>query len=347
MGVTIKQIAEAAGVSRGTVDRALNNRSGIKPEIAEHVKQIAKEMGYKPNLAAKLLSEQQYIKWTIGIILVTENNPFFDEVLQGVKTALNEFAEFGIRNIVKTMTSYDTQLQIQLIDELVESGVNGIVLTPIHSREIADKINELSEKGIKFVTINTDILDTARIAYVGCRHKKSGAVLAGLLGLLANGNPRKIGIITGTKKNLAVTRRFKGLLETLEQDFPNIKVLAVYENEDNEELSYIVTKKLLMDYEELDTVCVLGAGIIGSIQAVKELELRQDLKVMVYDLIEEVKQALKDNVVDATITQEPFKQGYEGVQILAKYLAYNQLPEKELNFTELAVVTKYCLNDFE
>ena len=43
MPATIKQIAAAAGVSRGTVDRVLHNRSGVKPEIAVHVRQIAKD----------------------------------------------------------------------------------------------------------------------------------------------------------------------------------------------------------------------------------------------------------------------------------------------------------------
>ena len=56
MGVTIRQIAEAAGVSRGTVDRALNNRGRIRPEVAERVRQIAEEMGYKPNQLGRALS---------------------------------------------------------------------------------------------------------------------------------------------------------------------------------------------------------------------------------------------------------------------------------------------------
>ena len=45
---TIKEIAEKAGVSRGTVDRALNNRGRINPEVAEKIKTIAKEMNYVP-----------------------------------------------------------------------------------------------------------------------------------------------------------------------------------------------------------------------------------------------------------------------------------------------------------
>lgn len=53
MRVTLNQIAEAAGVSRGTVDRALNHRGRINPEVAERILQIAKEMGYRRNLAGR------------------------------------------------------------------------------------------------------------------------------------------------------------------------------------------------------------------------------------------------------------------------------------------------------
>ncbi len=55
MPVTLQQIAEAAGVSRGTVDRALKDRGRVRPEVAEKIKNIAKEMGYQPSLAGRAL----------------------------------------------------------------------------------------------------------------------------------------------------------------------------------------------------------------------------------------------------------------------------------------------------
>ena len=68
MGVTLQQIAEAAGVSRGTVDRALNDRGRIKPEVAEKIKKIAEEMGYRPNRAGRALAmAKQSVR--IGVIL--------------------------------------------------------------------------------------------------------------------------------------------------------------------------------------------------------------------------------------------------------------------------------------
>ena len=344
MAVTIRQIARAAGVSRGTVDRALNSRSGIKPEKVEHVLRVAAELGYKPNLAAKMLSDKQHSIIKIGIALVTEHNPFYDDVLRGIRTALEEYADFGIENMIHIQQDYsDIKQQIKALEAMEAQGVRGIVMNPIHCPEVAAKINALFEHGIRVVTINSDITQSNRIAYVGCHDRQSGEVLAGLLGLIANGLPMKVGVIAGPTHNLAVIRRKSGMLETLATNYPNIEVTSAYENENNEELSYQLTHQMLASHPTLDTLCVLGSGIIGCLNAVRERNAVKRTRVIVYDLIQEVRQALLDGVVDATITQEPFRQGYDGVQIIAKYLAFNQLPDQELNYTSLSILTRYCL----
>ena len=95
MGVTIRQIAEAAGVSRGTVDRALNNRGRIRPEVAERIRAIADEMGYKPNQLGRALSmSRNNIK--IGVILQGAETPFMKEVLKGIQEACAEVDNLGI-----------------------------------------------------------------------------------------------------------------------------------------------------------------------------------------------------------------------------------------------------------
>ncbi|MFO7576442.1 MAG: LacI family DNA-binding transcriptional regulator, partial [Pelovirga sp.] len=57
--VTIKEIAGIAGVSRGTVDRVLNNRGKVNFEVEQRVKEIAKRMNYRPNRAAKALAARK------------------------------------------------------------------------------------------------------------------------------------------------------------------------------------------------------------------------------------------------------------------------------------------------
>ena len=89
MSVTIKQIAEKAGVSRGTVDRVINNRGHVKPEIEERIQKIAVELGYRPNAAGKALAARKK-SFIIGVILCARGNEFFDDILKGIKGAEQE-----------------------------------------------------------------------------------------------------------------------------------------------------------------------------------------------------------------------------------------------------------------
>ena len=95
MAVTIKDIAARAGVSRGTVDRVLHNRPGVKPQVQEHVRRIADEMGFLPNRAGKILAaRKQPLK--IGCFLPGIGNAFFEEVLAGYDAAAAEYAHYGV-----------------------------------------------------------------------------------------------------------------------------------------------------------------------------------------------------------------------------------------------------------
>ena len=89
MGISIKQIAEMAGVSRGTVDRALNGRPGIRPEVKAHVLAIAGQLGYRSNRAGKLLGLHKS-PLCIGIQMPSEGNDFFEAVKDGQRQALSD-----------------------------------------------------------------------------------------------------------------------------------------------------------------------------------------------------------------------------------------------------------------
>lgn len=70
-----KQIAEMAGVSRGTVDRVLNNRGSVNANTAARVREIAEKLNYKPNKAGLMLAAQKK-NLKIGVILFPDSNPF-------------------------------------------------------------------------------------------------------------------------------------------------------------------------------------------------------------------------------------------------------------------------------
>ena len=93
MAVTLQQIAEAAGVSRGTVDRALNNRGRIRPEVEEKIKKIAREMGYQPSRAGRALAMAKR-KIRIGVILQYMTDSFYAAGFKGSPGSKRRSGEF-------------------------------------------------------------------------------------------------------------------------------------------------------------------------------------------------------------------------------------------------------------
>ena len=89
---SIKEIAALAGVSRGTVDRALNNRGGVNREVAERIRRIAAEKDYKTNRAALALAARKK-PLKIGAIFPVEGNVFFLDVIAGLRAAEEEYKD--------------------------------------------------------------------------------------------------------------------------------------------------------------------------------------------------------------------------------------------------------------
>ena len=118
---TIKQIAEKAGVSRGTVDRVLNNRSGVNEETARRVLEIARLLDYKPNKAGKALAAQKN-KFLIGIMVFSRKNPYFDAVIRGFEEKAEELTFYGLEILIKRVP-YNHEAQIDAI-MAIESGMD-------------------------------------------------------------------------------------------------------------------------------------------------------------------------------------------------------------------------------
>ena len=124
MSVTIRQIAEAAKVSRGTVDKVLNNRPGVSVEVREQILQLANELGYKPNAAGKSLAFQKK-PLRIGFLLPTAHDPFYLDVQAGIARAADELAGFGVEVVCRTMEHITVADQLACIRAMAQSSLAG------------------------------------------------------------------------------------------------------------------------------------------------------------------------------------------------------------------------------
>jgi LacI family transcriptional regulator len=324
MAVTIKQIAELATVSRGTVDKVLNHRPGVKEETRQKVLKIAKELNYQPNFLGKaLVQSKDPIK--IGIILTPEYNPYIQEMLTGVKSAQNEFYAFGIDIRIKMPISLEPAEQISILNELEAEGVNGMAVFPIDDNMVRNKINQLVDNGIAIITFNSKIEGTNDFCFVGQDHRKGGKTAAGLLAkLLPSGGD--VGVIISSYRLSCHQDRLNGFLDKLQEASSCINVLEVQENQDRKEDAFKITLEYCNQHPQLKGLYITGGGIAGVGSALSLLNLSHNVAVICHDLIPDTLALLQDGTVDFALGQSPEFQGYQLVKILFEYLVKKQNP---------------------
>ena len=326
--VSIKQIADLAGVSRGTVDRALNDRYGIDPELKARILKIASDLGYRSNRAGKMLSIRKS-PLNIGIQMPSIGNEFYTEVERGLQSAARDYADFGLTLNIRTMKGFDAQAQIRQIHELIAEGINGLAFVPINHPDIQVFLEEIAATGLPVITLNSDISEGRRLGYVGIDYWQSGATAAGVLRLLANQQPIQVLILTGSVQILGHNQRITGFSQILRKNSPNIQIVDILETLDDEQNAYELTREAFTKDPGIDAIYLTAGGVAGTIRALEDLGLAGRIRVICNDLTETERDYLDRGIISATIGQQPYEQGYKPVQYLFEYLLDGTLPPEE------------------
>jgi len=326
MSITIKKIAEICNVSRGTVDRVLNNRGKVKPETERFVRKIAEQMGYEPNPAGKALAAKKK-NIVVGVVLISEGNPFFDEVIRGIRESEKEYTAYGVSVLIQTMHGYDVEEQCRLMEE-VGSQVNALILNPISDLKVQHKIDQLVDRGVFIVTVNTDIENSKRSCYVGSDYINGGETACGIMGVLTGGRA-KVGVVTGSFKVAGHNQRIAGFKKVMEKKYSQIEILEIVESEDDDILAFEVTNRLLQNYPQLDALFITAGGVYGACRAVLSQARQQHIKIVSFDSAPNTVEMLKQQVIDVTIYQHPYTQGRKAMQIVFSYLVNGLEIKKE------------------
>lgn len=340
MAVTIQQIAEKAGVSRGTVDRALNHRGRISPDVEKRIRRIADELGYVTKSRKRAIQDK---KLRIGVVTFLSTRVFSTEISRGVRQASSELQEQGIEVLVKECESMDEQEQIRAVDELLEEHIFGLAIMPVNCSAVRDKLNQVDEQyHIPIVTFNSDIVGTRRRCFIGMDNRRSGQAAAGLMGMLTRGSGNIL-VITGFFTNYANNSRVDGFIEELKNRFPELKIAGVHCTFDNETEVESVVKTALLGINGINGILVVSSGQAGIASAFQSLALEKRPYVIFFDQTPCTEEALRDDTADFVIDQDCFVQGYEAAYILARLLVKNQQPCSEYYYTNIHIKTKYNL----
>lgn len=148
MPVTLKDIAERAGVSRSTVSRALNGQGRMKEATRNYIKSIAAEMGYMPNFLAQSLHETT--TKMIGVVITAVSDPFTWELIEGIE----QTADSAGYTIFLGMSNFDPEKEMDTILKFYQRRVDGIVVQTAHVLNFNDP--RLHNIDVPIVLINDE-----------------------------------------------------------------------------------------------------------------------------------------------------------------------------------------------
>jgi len=327
---TVANIAELAGVSRGTVDRALNNRPGVNPQVAETVRRIATELGYAPNRAAKALRFNHNPK-RIGVVLPAGSGDFFGEIVRGIRRAEYDFHDMGIQTEISMIDCTDDIAVAQVLAQLAGDGIAGVIVRAPDTPRVSSAIDALWSAGIPVLTINSDVRNCKRLCFVGQDLRKSGAVAAELMAKIVPRSGRVLAV-TGNLQFQAHRDRIIGFQEGITRwrsELP-VEVREGFESyEGTSQCIEAAHREAEREHTEIVGVYMATGSVKACVDTLRRKAAERRPRVVTNDVIPAVRMGLLAGDIDFTVFQDPVHQGYAPVKILYEYLLTDEPPPSD------------------
>ncbi len=329
---TINSVAAHAGVSRGTVDRVLNGRPHVRPEIAEKVMNSMRELGYIPPKAEQAamlglnnaLTNMQSIR--LGVLLTNESGYLRQELLRGINGAEEILKDYGVKILLQICDTNLTDEYLERLSWLEAQEVHGIALCAKDHQAIVQRVNQLNDKGIGVVTMNSDLPDSQRLCFVGQNDKKNGRVAGSLLSKILQSND-EILIAIGNKEFSGHRQRMEGFEECiLEKGFQENKLHAIETYNDYTQ-TYVRVKEMLEKNPRIKGIYMANHSVTGCADAVKDTGREGQIHIVCHDLTDSTIRLLKTGKIDFAIGQNIYQQSYQALMILREYVQRKTLPE--------------------
>lgn len=273
--VTLRDIAAAAGVSYQTVSRALNGSADIGATTRARILELCRELGYRPNSAARMLRTKR--SRAIGVVISDVENPFFGQIVQAIET---EAYKFGYC-VILANSNEDLDQERAVLGGLLERQVDGLILAPAGGSH--EYLNEDVPLGLPIVTINRAVAER-ETGSVLVQNRESAREATEYL--LKKGH-RKIGAVIVDFALMTTQERLEGFYDALRVWGCNCDPQWIREGGSRRESARLAALEILSQPKRPTALLAFSAILTeGALLAMRELGLRHgsDVDIVGYDL---------------------------------------------------------------
>jgi LacI family transcriptional regulator len=294
----IREVARLANVSISTVDRAFHGRNGVGESTRGRILQIARALGYRPSLAARMLSVGPTLV-RIGVAIPREVHFYFDQLRDGLLAEARRFEELGVE-VVYRPTERLGMHGVETVSELINCGIQGLIVAPGEPGRLVPIIDEAERRGIRVICVDTDAPGSSRSTVVGVDAKASGRLAAELMGRYLEPGSR-VAIVTGTLQVDHHRKKAEGFCELFPQLCEGGSVIDVIEAHDDEDEAFRKSFALLEATESLAGIYVNTGNCLAVCRAISARELSGKIQLVTTDLFKEMVPYFERGTIFASI----------------------------------------------
>ncbi len=325
--VRIKDIAEKAGVSTGTVDRVLHERGSVAPEVKKRVLEVIEELGYERNPLASALAYNKTAR-IIALLPEPDKDFYWWQTHQGVDRAVKAVQHYGLF-VDKVFFNYgDRAGFLEQAKEAMATQPDGFLFPPMFTEEARWLMEACEEAKVPYVMINTNLEGGNPLSYIGQDSYHSGVLGARLLnyGLAPGMAAAILNLDSSEKAAQHLISKEQGFRDYFTQeDKRDIRVFrADCESFDDPNKLRDFMTELLDTHADLQGIFVTNSRAFKIMDCSEELMTKRGVKIVGFDLIPPNLEYLKQNRIDFLINQNPTEQGFRGIYCLFQHLIQGQ-----------------------
>jgi LacI family transcriptional regulator len=337
--IRIMDIAEKAGVSIGTVDRVLHSRGEVSDETRDKILKIINDFDYRPNILASSLASKKVITFASLTPWAPDKDSFWSKPQEGIEKAISQLRHFGVRLEQFYFKMEDPETFTKEAAKIFELSPDGILLAPWAKRESLKFTQELDQRAIPYIFIDSNLKEANPISFIVQNSMQSGYLAAKLIdyGIAPKSNILILHITKDLQNANHLLQREKGFMDYFETvKNKSHKIVKIEVPSDRIEIANRLNK-CISDTESIDAIFVTNSKV-NLVAGFFDL-FNNRPKIIGYDLIPKNVDLLLRNKIDFLLNQKPESQGY-----VATNLLFDRIVRKEkiinANYTSIDIITK-------
>lgn len=311
--VRIKDIAEMAGVSVGTVDRVLHGRSNVSKLSLEKVQKVLEEINYVPNHYASALASNKVYNFA-AILPLHETDSYWARVEKGLYEGVQRYSDFKLSFKVFSYDQFNDESFESQCRNLLAYNPCAVIIGPIFNHRIMSKFTaKLEDRGIPYSLLDSYWPDLNPVTFYGQDARRSGEFSAKII-LMAAQKAKRLVLFKMLGEGRVASRqqleRERGFRDYLAKHSPNTEVvdlnLYAYDKEGMKE----TMKTFFTENKDIRYGLSFNSSInvIGNFLK-EEMPKHPHVTLLGYDAIDKNIQCMKDGYVDFLVGQHPQHQG--------------------------------------